>query len=208
MNPYNQDPTASGMGGFPQTPGSYPPPPAYPSYPGMNGESATPPMGAYPQSPGAYPPPTPMYPTGYPATEFGTSPYPTQTTTLSPIWQTRFDFFRRYGSPGSASKETRQALRSMGFWKNYRISQNFLAFLFGPVYFAIKGMWRQALTFLLVGFGVVTTLSLLGVSGGVFRAVGFGFSFMYSITANYAFFRHVNGERSWNPFAGLWKKNS
>ena len=206
MNPYNPDPTASETGAYPQAPGPYLPPPAYPGYPGRGGENMYPPVGAYPQSPEAYPPA--MYPTGYPAAGAGASTYPADTNTLSPIWQTRFDFFRRYGSPGSTSKETRQALRAMGFWKNYRISQNFLAFLFGPVYFAIKGMWRQALTFLLVGFGVVTTLSLLGVSGGVFRAVGFGFSFMYSITANYAYFRHVNGERSWNPVAGLWKKNS
>jgi hypothetical protein len=127
---------------------------------------------------------------------------------LSPIWQTRFDFFRRYGSPGSTSKETRQALRAMGFWKNYRISQNFLAFLFGPIYFAIKGMWRQALTFLAIWAGTATVLALLGASNDVFRAAGFGFAALYSLTANYAYFRHVNGERSWNPFAGLWKKNS
>ena len=127
-------------------------------------------------------------------------------TTLSPIWQERFDFFRRYGSPGSSSKETRQALRALGFWKHSRISQNSLAFLFGPIYFAIKGMWRQALTFLAIWVGIATALALVGASYGVFRAAGFGMAFLYSITANYAYFRHVNGERSWNPFAGLWSK--
>jgi hypothetical protein len=208
MNPYNQDPAAGGMGGYPQTPGSYPPPPAYPSYPGMNGESVTPPVGAYPQSPGAYPPPAPMYPTGYPATEFGASPYPTETTTLSPIWQTRFDFFRRYGSGQAGSKESRQALRAMGFWKGSRITNNFLAFLFGPFYFAIKGIWRQALTFVLMWAAAALVLTLLGASDRVFRFAGFGFCYLEMISANYAYFRHVNGERSWNPFAGLWKKNS
>jgi hypothetical protein len=133
-----------------------------------------------------------------------TNPHPN--ATLSPIWQERFAFFQRYGSPGSASKETRQALRAMGLWRNIRVSQNFLAYLFGPIYFAVKGMWRQALTFLLVGAGVVTALSLLGASDGVFRAVTLGFCLLYSTTANYAYFRHVNGERSWNPFAGLWSK--
>jgi hypothetical protein len=133
-----------------------------------------------------------------------TNPHPN--ATLSPIWQERFAFFQRYGSPGSASKETRQALRAMGLWRNIRVSQNFLAYLFGPIYFAVKGMWRQALTFLLVGAGVVTALSLLGASDGVFRAVTLGFCLLYSTTANYAYFRHVNGERSWNPFAGFWSK--
>jgi hypothetical protein len=131
---------------------------------------------------------------------------PHANATLSPIWQERFAFFQRYGSPGSASKETRQALRAMGLWRNIRVSQNFLAYLFGPIYFAVKGMWRQALTFLLVGAGVVTALSLLGASDGVFRAVTLGFCLLYSTTANYAYFRHVNGERSWNPFAGFWSK--
>jgi len=120
MNPYNPDRTASETGVYPQAPGPYLPPPAYPGYPGRGGENMYPPVGAYPQSPEAYPPA--MYPTGYPAAGAGASTYPADTNTLSPT--------------------------------------------------------------------------------------GFGFAALYSLTANYAYFRHVNGERSWNPFAGLWKKNS
>lgn len=204
MNQHNQDPHWGEAGAYPQAPGSpYPAPPAYPGYAAGNGESVYPPAGGYPQSPGPYPPA--MAPTSYPAAGVGaTNPHPN--ATLSPIWQERFAFFQRYGSPGSASKETRQALRAMGLWRNIRVSQNFLAYLFGPIYFAVKGMWRQALTFLLVGAGVVTALSLLGASDGVFRAVTLGFCLLYSTTANYAYFRHVNGERSWNPFAGFWSK--
>jgi hypothetical protein len=166
--------------------------------------------GTYPQAPGSHlpPPPSPYpsYPDGFIQPPANLDPSPSPNATLSPIWQERFAFFQRYGSPGSASKETRQALRSMGLWRNIRVSMNFLAYLFGPIYFAVKGMWRQALTFLLVGAGVVTALSLLGASDGVFRAVTLGFCLLYSTTANYAYFRHVNGERSWNPFAGFWSK--
>jgi hypothetical protein len=94
----------------------------------------------------------------------------------------------------------------MGLWRNIRINMNFLAYLFGPFYYAVKGMWRQALTFLLVVVGVVTALSLLGASDGVVKFVTSAFPVLYGYTANYAYFRHVNGERSWNPFAGFWSK--
>lgn len=167
--------------------------------------------GTYPQAPGSHlpPPPSPYpgYPDGFIQPPANLNPSPHTNATLSPIWQERFAFFQRYGSPGSVSKETRQALRAMGLWRNIRVSQNFLAYLFGPIYFAVKGMWRQALTFLLVGAGVATALFLLGASDGVVSGVNVGFHFLYSTTANYAYFRHVNGERSWNPFAGLWSRN-
>lgn len=126
--------------------------------------------------------------------------YPLPAPAPSPAWQKRFDFFARYGQP-AASGEALAAFKQLSFWERGRLNFNILAFLFGPIYFAIKGMWRKGLTTLGVSFAVIIVLSLLPLPDGVFRFLGFGAAAIYATTANWAYFLHVTrGSTSWNPF--------
>lgn len=130
-------------------------------------------------------------------------PAPGHDTDLSPMWQKRFAFFRRFGLPRS-SPQARESYRALGLSERMDVSANVLAFVFGPVYFLAKGMWRKGLALLLVEFTVLMVLGNLGFPEIGLRAIGVGFSVIATITANYAYFLHVTrSSRSWNPFEGF-----
>jgi hypothetical protein len=125
---------------------------------------------------------------------------------LTPIWQTRFAFFDRYGLP-NATPQGRAALRALDFLPRLRLNSNLLAFLFGPIYFLVKGMWRKGLTLLVVGFAAISALNALGIPGGLVQALGFGVAAAAMLTANYAYYLQVRrGSRSWNPFEGFGRR--
>ncbi|POT55527.1 hypothetical protein C3432_20965 [Citrobacter amalonaticus] len=84
-------------------------------------------------------------------------------------WLDRFSLFEKYGSP--SSPEYQNALYSVGFTERTRYSYNFLAFLFGIVYFCALGLWRK-------------TLSLFGIL--------LGLSYMYSSIASHAYYLKIN----------------
>ncbi|WKG01243.1 DUF2628 domain-containing protein [Mycolicibacterium sp. HK-90] len=122
---------------------------------------------------------------------------------LSDSWRWKFDFFDTYGLP-SASPEAKAAYRNLSFMAKLRLTSNILAFLFGPLYFFVKGMWRKGLTLLGLTITVVTVLVIAGVSDMVGRAVGMGMAALAMSTANYAYYLHVvRGSQSWNPFEGF-----
>ena len=130
-------------------------------------------------------------------------PAPEQDSALAKIWQTRFAFFRRFGLPRS-SPQAQEAYRALGLSQRMDVSANVLAFVFGPLYFVAKGMWRKGLTLVLVEFAVLMVLGISGVSEIWLRAIGVGFSVIATITANYAYFLHrTRASTSWNPFEGF-----
>ncbi|MCV7068222.1 DUF2628 domain-containing protein [Mycolicibacterium farcinogenes] len=122
---------------------------------------------------------------------------------LSDSWRWKFGFFDTYGLP-SASPEAKAAYRNLSFMAKLRLTSNILAFLFGPLYFFVKGMWRKGLTLLGLTAVVVTVLVVAGASDLVSRAVGMGLAALAMSTANYAYYLHVvRGSQSWNPFEGF-----
>jgi hypothetical protein len=130
-------------------------------------------------------------------------PAPGHDNDLPPMWQRRFAFFRRFGLPRS-SPQAQEAYRILGLSQRMDVSANVLAFVFGPLYFVAKGMWRKGLVLLVVEFTVLMVLGILGVSEIWLRAIGVGFSVIATITANYAYFLHVTrASASWNPFEGF-----
>ena len=121
---------------------------------------------------------------------------------MSPSWQKRFDFFNAYGLPNS-TPESRAAYRALSFMDRLKLSSNILAFLFGPIYFFVKGMWRKGLTLLGIFFAVEVVLVVLDVPDSLVRGIGFGLAAIAMTTANYAYYLHVvRGSRSWNLFEG------
>ena len=122
---------------------------------------------------------------------------------MAPVWQRRFAFFDQYGVPNS-TPQARAAYRALGFGEKLRLNSNFLALLFGPLYFIAKGMWRKGVTFLIAGLAAMAVLTVLNVPDSFVRPVGFAFSALAMTTANYAYYLHVRrGSTSWNPFEGL-----
>ncbi|MCX8563859.1 DUF2628 domain-containing protein [Mycolicibacterium mucogenicum] len=122
--------------------------------------------------------------------------------TVSPSWQKRFDFFNAYGLPNS-TPESKAAYKALTFLERVKLTSNILAFLFGPIYFFVKGMWRKGLTLLGIFVAVELVLVVLNVSDSLARAIGFGLAAIAMSTANYAYYLHVvRGSRSWNLFEG------
>jgi len=123
---------------------------------------------------------------------------------LAPVWQRRFSFYSHYGHP-NGTPQARAAYKALSFWERVRLSNNFLAFFFGPFYFMVKGMWRKGLVLLVAGLTVGTLLATLGASDSLMRAVSFGFAYLAAMSANYAYYLHVTRQStSWNPFEGLF----
>ncbi|NNH74042.1 DUF2628 domain-containing protein [Nocardia uniformis] len=124
---------------------------------------------------------------------------------LKPKWQERFDFFDSHGHPGSA--EYRQGMKSVTFGKRMRITSNFIAFFFGPVYFFVLGLWKKNLSLLGIWVVIGIVATALDVSDLLARALGMGMAVLYMSTANYAYYlQRTRGIQSWNPFEGMGKR--
>lgn len=122
---------------------------------------------------------------------------------LATSWRLRFDFFDAYGLP-SSTPAAKAAYRALPFGTKLRLTSNILAFLFGPIYFFVKGMWRKGLTLLALALSAAVLMALLGVPESVGRAVGIGIAALAMSTANYAYYLHiVRRSESWNPFEGF-----
>ena len=126
---------------------------------------------------------------------------------LSSSWRKRFDFFDTYGLPNS-SPEAKAAFKALSFGARMQIGSNFLAFLFGPLYFFVKGMWRKGLTLLGLFGAVGVVMALVNAPDNWARAASIGVAAVAMNAANYAYYLHVTrGSRSWNLFEGFSRKD-
>jgi hypothetical protein len=71
---------------------------------------------------------------------------------LSASWQRRFSLIKQAGGPELSSIQTLSAGQTFRLWFN------FLALLFGPLYYICMGMWRKALA--LTALIVLATIAL------------------------------------------------
>ena len=121
-------------------------------------------------------------------------------------WRQRFAFFDAYALPSSSS-EARKAYKVLPFGTKVRIGNNILAFLFGPLYFFAKGMWRKGLTLLAAAITIAVVTLVIDVPDSIARAVGIGFAAAAATTANYAYYLHVvKHSRSWNLWEGFGRR--
>ena len=130
----------------------------------------------------------------------------TQPAPLAPSWQKRFAFYDTYGLPGS-TPAAKDAYRALPFTEKLVLTSNIWAFLFGAIYFFVKGMWRKAVVLLGIGVALGVLLSLLPLPGFVAQAAGFGFAGAVMATANYQYYLHTRGSESWNPFEGFGRRS-
>ncbi|ODR11920.1 hypothetical protein BHQ15_01095 [Mycolicibacillus koreensis] len=122
-------------------------------------------------------------------------------------WRSRFEFFDAYGLQ-TTTLAAREAYKALPLGRRLRISSNFLAFLFGPIYFFVKGMWRKGLALLGLTVAVGVAGMSLNLSDSLASAFGTAMGLVAMMTANYAYYLHVRADsRSWNPFEG-WRRQS
>ncbi|MGH8036901.1 MAG: DUF2628 domain-containing protein [Stenotrophomonas sp.] len=125
-------------------------------------------------------------------------------------WRERFQFFDAHGAPNSPSYKA--AFKALPFLGRIKIQSSILAFLFGPIYFFILGLWRKALVGLALTLGMIVVAALLytflgadsGIANVVSRVLGLALTLIYTTTANYAYYlKEVKGSDGWNIFEGL-----
>ncbi len=124
---------------------------------------------------------------------------------LAPSWQRRFAFYDAYGLPGS-TPAAKEAYRALPFGEKFVLTSNIWAFLFGFIYFYVKGMWRKGTSVLIAGLALGVVLAVLPVPPIFAQAVGFGFAAAVMTVANYEYYLHTRGSESWNPFEGFGKR--
>lgn len=126
---------------------------------------------------------------------------------VTDTWQQRFTFFDVYGLP-SSSPRAREAFKELSWWPRFRMGWNTLAFLFGPLYFFAKGMWRKGLVLLVSALALGAILVSLDLPEVVERAGSLFIPAMAASAANYAYYLHVvMKSRSWNPLEGFGRKS-
>ena len=122
---------------------------------------------------------------------------------LPQVWQQRFAYYEAHGLPGSSS-QAQAAFKALSFGQKIRISVNFLAFFFGPIYYFVKGMWRKGLV-LLGEAAVIGVLVAFNGADNIFsRVLIFLYAASVMSTANYAYYLHIaKDSQSWNPYEGF-----
>ncbi len=116
------------------------------------------------------------------------------------VWSDRFTFFQENGEP--SSKTFKEAFKSLPSIKKLRININFYAFLFGFIYFLIKGMWKGAITLILIA-AVLITISVF-TPDFVGSIISFFIAYLGAFTANYTYYRkEVLNEDDFNIFKGM-----
>lgn len=123
-------------------------------------------------------------------------------------WQKHFAFFDTYGAP--KTPEHKAAIKQQPYFARFLIMFNFFAYFFGPIYFAIVGLWKKALILLAISLCITMLFATIELIIGrefprpVWTAISLGVSFMWGFTANYAYYlKKVKGLDGWNPFEGF-----
>lgn len=103
---------------------------------------------------------------------------------VSETWKRRFRAIEAAGGP------TLPRFKELPFGERFGIQFNILAFLFGPFYFLAKGLWRQALLYVIIAIVVVVVMELIGF-GRFASGAGYGFAAVYAMRANVSYYQRV-----------------
>jgi hypothetical protein len=107
---------------------------------------------------------------------------------VSPAWKDRFVLIAKAGGPKLPK------FKDLAFGERMKINFNVLAFLFGPVYYAVKGMWRKGLALFVACVVVFTALSFILEFAGLGRtvnALGYAAAAVFAVRANIDFYKKM-----------------
>ena len=110
---------------------------------------------------------------------------------ISDKWKARFGAIERAGGPDLPK------FRDLPMSDRRGIQFNWIAFFLGPFYYIAKGLWRQAIVYILLAIACVLIMEVIGL-GEFGRAVGYGFAAVYAVRANISYYKKlVLGEAPW-----------
>lgn len=115
---------------------------------------------------------------------------------VSPKWKERFLAIAHAG--GSKLPHFKQLPRAE---RQKAMRLNFLAFFFGPIYYASKGMWKRGLVYFGLGAVVIVLAALILEHfgfGAIARSLHFGLAAIFGMRANLDFYKKtVEGDNGW-----------
>lgn len=108
---------------------------------------------------------------------------------LSEKWKDRFHAIAAVGGPQMPLfKEQPKDVRQKA------LSFNILAFLFGPIYYAFKGMWKRGFLMftglIVVIFVIAMLLELIGY-GQINKYLGYGVAAIFALRANVDYYKKM-----------------
>jgi hypothetical protein len=110
---------------------------------------------------------------------------------VSDSWKRKFRLIEKAGGPDLPD------FRALPFGDRFSVNFNFLAVFFGPIYYIVKGLWRQAVVYFIVACVLILILDAMGL-GKITRAVGSGLGIVYGLRANISYYKKVVlGEAPW-----------
>ena len=110
---------------------------------------------------------------------------------VSESWKRKFRLIDKAGGPDLPH------FRDLPFGERFGLNFNVLAFIFGPLYYLAKGLWRQALLYFIFAVALVLLLEAMGL-GKLSRGIGYGFAAVYALRANISYYKKVVlGDTPW-----------
>lgn len=108
---------------------------------------------------------------------------------VSDRWKEKFRAITLAGGPSLPNRK--QLPKDM---RRQALGFNVLAFLFGPLYYLAKGMWRKAILYFvastLLVFVAAFALAYFGY-GGLARSLGYGAAAFFSVKANGDYYKKL-----------------
>lgn len=114
---------------------------------------------------------------------------------VSESWKTKFRLIEKAGGVKQPN------FKALAFGERMKIAFNILGFLFGPIYYIVKGMWKKGLALFaacfVAVFVVALVLELMGL-GRLANAVGYAAAAIFAVRANIDYYKKmVLGENGW-----------
>ena len=112
---------------------------------------------------------------------------------VSDSWKRKFDLFEKAGGVKSSN------LRKLSFQERMKVGFSIWAFLFGPFFYLVKGMWKKAISLSGVSVLVIIILEMvcmvLGIPDTITNVV---FPAIFASRANVDYYKKVKlGDNGW-----------
>lgn len=89
----------------------------------------------------------------------------TETEVVSESWQKKFDLLEKAGGVKLPK------IKSLPLGERMKIGFNIWGFLFGPIYYLTKGMWRKAISLMAVALLIIVVLEVVCGAIGISSAI-------------------------------------
>jgi len=110
---------------------------------------------------------------------------------VSESWKKTFRLIEQAGGPDLPN------LKALQTGERISISFKPLAFFLGPFYYLAKGLWKQAVAYLLIAIALALLLDTFGL-GKISKSIGYGFAAVYAVRANVSYYKKmVQGVIPW-----------